>query len=78
MLGKAAESRRRPTFQRNTLTQKRVEVTESVGDLANSKKKYYDRLLEIAETEHNAKMEMLSAKKNYYTKKSCLFLNIPD
>jgi len=41
---------------------------EHIVELAKSKKKYYDRLLETHEEEHDAKIKMLEAKTKYYNK----------
>lgn len=38
--------------------------------MAKSKKVYYNRLLEMAEEEHAAKLKMLRSKANYFERKT--------
>lgn len=61
-------SRRRPKLKPDDKGNRKTSTVEVV-ELAKSKRTYYDRLLEIAEIEHTAKMKMYEAKTKYFEHK---------
>jgi len=46
-----------------------VDVKQSICEMTQAKKQYFQRLLEMAEEEHIAKLAMFEAKRKYYTSK---------